>query len=121
MRISDWSSDVFSSDLRRCFLKIKQIREQILGAAIAERLDTAADIRMIVAHHQHWWCIRTIDQQAGFLVDRQVERAQRAPAAALLEPRFGGSEQRSKYVGLVFGGDQAAIADRKRTRLHSRH
>src|SRR3546814_2471721 len=65
---------------------------------------------MILAHHQHWRCIRTIDQQAGFLVDRQVERAQRAPAAALLEPRFGGSEQRSKYVGIVFGGDQAEIA-----------
>src|SRR3546814_19646987 len=98
MRISDWSSDVFSSDLRRCFLKIKQIREQILGAAIAERLDTAADIRMIVAHHQHWWCIRTIDKQAGFLVDRQVERAQRAPAAALLEPRSEESREGKEGV-----------------------
>ena len=53
-----------------------------------------------------------IDQQAGFIVDRQAERPADTRHAALAEPALGGGEQALEHRAIVDALDETEMAGR---------
>src|SRR3546814_6445011 len=108
MRISDWSSDVCSSDLR-CFVDRAALRDagiveqQIDAAELFDHLFARADQVRLAAH---------VTMDVERLSTERTQRAQRLCAARVIE---------------IADADAAAVArvvfgqDRKSTRLNSSH
>ena len=89
------------------------IGEDVLDLGVALLLDTVGHIGLIMAHHQHRRGVGAVDQQADLFIDRKIEGADGAGAAAGLEPGLGGLEQRREDRLVVLGGDHAEITVRR--------
>src|SRR3546814_11004937 len=95
MRISDWSSDVCSSDL--------------FHRLIAAAFYPPAIERAVMPHHHRRRIVEPLDQQAGFVPDRNRQRAERARHALPAQPILGGGAQRAGAI-LLLGLEQPPIA-----------
>src|SRR3546814_9425460 len=113
MRISDWSSDVCSSDLRRLTPDARDV-DRLLGAVIARRI--GAETREAVD-------VRRDEADVGGAALQGIERGHFGePEVAIdgVEP----SQQRAVAVGRRHCGIAAGVegeGDRKSTRLNSSH
>ncbi len=63
-----------------------------------------------MAHHHVGWAVEAFDQQAGFLVDVEVEWPARAAHAVVAQPAFGVLEQGVEDLGPVRRLDRAEEA-----------
>src|SRR3546814_2696094 len=121
MRISDWSSDVCSSDLRALVGDASQEEDAATFAAAAEawaplavavhnagtnRRDSFLDLE--VAHFEQLWREHTL---GAFLTGRE--------AARRMVPRGAGTILFTGATGSIRG--KALFGDRKSTRLNSSH
>jgi hypothetical protein len=95
---------------RRRRTHVVVVREQVLGFPIAELLEPPCGVGQVEPHHQHRRRIETLDQEAAFLVDRQVERPQHALHAARAQPVLSDIEQGAKDGGVVLGVEHAEMA-----------
>src|SRR3546814_3582630 len=115
MRISDWSSDVFSSDLAflswACSWCARDLHGHSVQAAILRDQCTAID-----ADHFAVWEARTQATERDRIVDRVAIGRHQHRAVEDQEIRIAGRQA-------VAPGKWIAVEDRERksTRLHSRH
>src|SRR3546814_3827387 len=100
MRISDWSSDVCSSDLRY----------RQLDQAVAEGEQNRAQRRRQQQGRLHAARSEAVEQQP----ERQLETGEGQEVAAGQQPEVGGREAEA-------GGELRRDQDRKSTRLNSSH
>src|SRR3546814_7852056 len=107
MRISDWSSDVCSSDLRgdeAVFVAqgdrraVRSVAQVLAGGAVVER------------HRRH---------AAGHRLERDV--AERLRQAREQEQVGAGEVARQRFAALHAAEDEVRVLDRKSTRLNSSH
>src|SRR3546814_11733211 len=102
MRISDWSSDVCSSDLARILEKMKKTAEDYLGEKVTEAVIT------VPAHFND--SQRQATKDAGKIAGLDVKRIINEPTAAALaygmdkEDRKSGGEGKSVSVRVDIGG-----------------
>src|SRR3546814_7203597 len=107
MRISDWSSDVCSSDL--------VVERGDVDAGVA---DLAVDVRArrgVLAVQGDG--VEGGGQARGRLADRQVMEA----AVGALGRAFAGDHADRIFAGAAVGVDAAGVGDRKSTRLNASH
>src|SRR3546814_6592021 len=101
MRISDWSSDVCSSDLPGPHAEAQQLFEVVAG--LGEQVEPVDGVAVHVGHDQHALAAQVLDGHGG------------GHAAVVAEGVEVGPEL-GHPAGLV-----AEVEDRKSTRLNSSH
>src|SRR5262249_34847114 len=81
--------------------RIEQVRDRVLRLDVPALVDTRVEVGIAVAHHEHRWGVEAAHEGSDLVVDRQVERAERAFHSLLAEPSLGGAKERGEYLDVV--------------------
>src|SRR3546814_1539912 len=116
MRISDWSSDVCSSDLKiefsSCTIRRTELSNSIMNDAVA-----ATAFRRLIKHLQHRTDVQNVDLMglAGFCRNCLADWIAEADGTLSRE------KAREIVYGMSYDEWKSAHQDRKSTRLNSSH